>query len=305
MKNTLLIINGVAGSGRNGASTYRIVRNFARKGISTTVCPIDEGVTLDTPDYLAERDYDMVVCMGGDGTVNAAVNQLMKMDSDKRPMLGYIPAGTTNDFSRNLKLVHDVDKACELITSGSYVDYDIGCFNGHYFNYVAGFGAFSAISYNTDQKFKNTFGYAAYVLNGIVTAPEQLAAKCHVSIDIDGETIEGDYSFGAICNSLSVGGQKIAGITTSNLYDGEFELFLIKYPENSTDFTELIYSLLQGNFNNEHFVFRKVKKLHIKSSSNVEWTLDGEYGGNPETIDFEVAAGAIRIASTIASHKHS
>lgn len=299
MKDVLLIVNGLAGNGRNGANTFRIVRNFAQKGLITTVCPIAEGVELETDDYLADKKYDMVVCVGGDGTINAAVNHLMKLDD--KPMLGYIPAGTTNDFSKNLKLVRDVDKACELITSGKYVNYDIGCFNGHYFNYVAAFGAFSAISYNTDQKAKNAFGYAAYILNAIISAPEHLTTKCHLKIEVDGDIIEGDYSFGGICNSLSVAGQTLPSITTSNLYDGEFELFLIKYPENPADLTEILYALLQGDFNNEHFVFRKVKKVRILSQENVEWTLDGEYGGNPQEIDFEIVPGAIRIASAISS----
>ncbi|MBP0969594.1 MAG: diacylglycerol kinase family lipid kinase [Oscillospiraceae bacterium] len=299
MKNVLLIMNGMAGNGRNGSSTFRIVKNFASKGLITTVCPVAEGVELDTADYLADKEYDLVVCMGGDGTINAAVNRLMKLD--KRPILGYIPAGTTNDFSKNLKLVRDVDKACELITSGRYVNYDVGCFNGHYFNYVAAFGAFSAISYNTDQKAKNTLGYAAYILNAIISAPEHLATKCHLRMEVDGDVIEGDYSFGGVCNSLSVGGQKLPGITTSNLYDGAFELFLIKYPENPADLTEILYALLQGDFGNEHFVFRKVKKAHIYSQKNVEWTLDGEYGGSPEEVDFEIIPGAIRIASAISA----
>ena len=301
MKKALLIVNGLAGNGKNGSSTFKIVNNFAQQGIMTTVCPIAEGVSVEPQDYLNEQDYDLVVCGGGDGTVNAAVNQLMKLD--KRPMLGYIPAGTTNDFSKNLKLVRDVDKACKLITSGQYVDYDLGCFNGHYFNYVAAFGAFSAISYNTDQKAKNTLGYAAYILNALVSAPEHLATRCHLRIETDTETIEGDYSFGGICNSLSVGGQKVPGLSTSNLYDGVFELFLIKYPDNPSDLTEILYSLLQGDFNNDHFVFKKITKAHIIPRSNVEWTLDGEYGGSPEEIFFEIAPGSIRIASTIGSSK--
>ncbi len=300
MEKALLIVNGLAGNGKNGSSTFKIVSNFAKKGIKTTVYPIAEGVVLEPEDYLKEYKYDMVVCVGGDGTVNATVNQLMKLDD--RPLLGYIPAGTTNDFSKNLKLVREIDKACDLITSGQYVDYDLGCFNGHYFNYVAAFGAFSAISYNTDQKAKNTLGYAAYVLNALVSAPEHLATRSHLKIELEDETLEGDYSFGGICNSLSVGGQKIPGISTSNLYDGFFELFLIKYPENPADLTEILYSLLQGDFNNEHFVFKKITKAHIIPESNVEWTLDGEYGGNPEEVFFEIAPGAIRIASSIASN---
>ena len=298
MTDILLVVNGIAGNGRNGSSTFRIVKNFAQKGISTTVCPIAEDVVLGPADYLDEHKYDMVVCVGGDGTVNAAVNLLMKMED--RPSLGYIPAGTTNDFSKNLKLVRDVDKACSVITSGNYVNYDVGCFNGFYFNYVAAFGAFSAISYNTDQKAKNTFGYAAYILNALVSAPEHLQTKCHMRIETDNGDFEGDFIFGGICNSLSVGGQKIPGMTPGNLYDGEFELFLIRYPESGSDLTEILYSLLQGDFSNDHFVFRKIKKAHIIPQEHVEWTLDGEYGGSPAEVDFEIVPGAIKIASPLA-----
>ncbi len=293
LKTILLVVNGRAGSGKNGANTFRIIKNFAAHGIKTTVCPIADGVTMEMEDYLQENSYDAVVCVGGDGTVNSAVNKLMKMED--RPILGYIPAGTTNDFSKNLKLVKDVDGACDLIVKGHCVNYDIGCFNNRFFNYVAAFGAFSAISYNTDQKAKNAFGYAAYILNAIASAPEHLTTKCHLSITADSESFVGDYIFGAIANSLSVGGMKLGSITSSNLYDGEFELFLIKSPTNASDITEILYSLMQSDFTNPHFIFKKVKHVHINTEEHVEWTLDGEYGGNPTEIDFDIFPGAIRI----------
>jgi len=303
MKDILLVINGMAGNGKNGNSTFRIVRNFARNGIKTTVCPIAEGVSMEIEDYLAEKDYDAVVCVGGDGTINSAVNKIMQFE--KRPVLGYIPAGTTNDFSKNLKLEKDTDAACRQILNGKCVEYDLGCFNGRYFNYVAAFGAFAAISYNTDQKAKNTLGYAAYILNAIISAPEHLSSKCHMKIETGTDTIEGDFIFGAVCNSLSVAGMKIENMTESNLYDGEFELILIKYPESGHDLTGTLYSLLQGNFDDPHIVYRKITECRLQSEDGIRWSLDGEYGGDPQEVEFHVVPHAVRIMTGLSDESTS
>ncbi len=293
MKDLLLIMNDITGNGRNAPQTFRIIKYMADHGYKTTVFPIAEGTSPDLAEYLKDSSFDKVVCMGGDGTLSTAINEIMKLPV--RPTIGYIPAGTTNDFAKNLNLTSNVDRALETIVADQVINYDLGVFNDRYFNYVAFFGAFADISYNTDQKFKNVFGYAAYFISGISTINENLHAKCHVRFETDRESFEGDYLFGAICNSMSVAGIRLAGITMDELHDGEFELFLIKCPETAQQLGEIALALLNSNYDSPYIEYKKVRHAEIMTSTNTEWTLDGEYGGNPEKVTFNIIPGALRL----------
>ncbi|MBQ9037735.1 MAG: YegS/Rv2252/BmrU family lipid kinase [Erysipelotrichaceae bacterium] len=293
MKKLLLIINDITGNGRNSINTFKMIREFARAGYETTVFPIVESIELKLSDYFENSLYDKVVCIGGDGTLNRTINEVMKLDN--KPLIGYIPAGTTNDFSKNLNLTNNIDRAIEIINRENSISLDLGKFNDRYFNYVASFGAFSDISYTTDQNFKNVFGYAAYFLSGITSIQENLSLRCHMKITTDTESFEGDYFFGAICNSKSVAGVKLEGITLDSLHDGQFELFLIKCPENVQELGEIALAVLNSNYESPYIEYRKVKKAHIVPSENTEWTLDGEYGGNPESIAFEIIPKAVQL----------
>ena len=293
MKKLLLIINEKAGTGHNGNSAFRLVKHFSSNGYAVTVFPIAEGIHAELKDVLTDTAYDSVVCIGGDGTLNHTVNELIR--KDMHPVIGYIPAGTTNDFSQNLKLPRDTGKASEIITGGTALLYDVGKFNERFFLYVASFGAFSAVAYTTDQTFKNIFGYTAYVLTAIGSIPEQLSKKCHLRVELEDETLEGDYLFGAIANSLSVAGMKFAGMTSNELHDGKFELLLIKCPENLQELTETASALLRGDYNNPHIVLRRISSARIQADEKTEWTLDGEYGGKPGEIEFNIYPGGISI----------
>ena len=293
MKKTLLIINSITGNGRNKVNTFDLIDELSAENTSVTVFPISSDSHLLLSDYLTAEKYNSIVCVGGDGTLNRTINEIMILDY--KPVLGYIPAGTTNDFSKNLGLVTDIYKACNIIHDNNVIKYDLGCFNNTYFSYVASFGSLSSISYNTDQTFKNIIGYAAYILNGISLLPEMLSMKCHLKIDTGEDFIEGDYLFGAICNSLSVAGVRLNNLSVSDLTDGEFELLLVKCPDHIQDVTGLAVSLLNGDLNNPFIEYRKIKECKIYADSNTEWSLDGEYGGNPAEINFNVVHQAISI----------
>ena len=293
MKKALLIINDKTGNGRNGASTFKLTKSLSASGYMTTVYPISEEIDLDLSEYLQEGNYDRVVCMGGDGTLNRTINEVMKLE--KRPTIGYIPAGTTNDFSKNLNLTGNIDKASQIISGDKIISYDVGLFNDCYFNYVAFFGAFSDISYSTEQKFKNVFGYVAYLLNGISSISENLSSHCHLKIKTDRESFEGDYLFGAICNSLSVAGIKLSNLTDEDLHDGLFELIMIKKPKNSSELGEIALALLNNNFESPYIEYHKIKSAEITTFEKTEWTLDGEYGGHPDIISFSIIKDAINI----------
>lgn len=291
MKKLLLIINNKTRT-QNEKQTYKLVKHFSKNGYATTVYPIDEELDhLNLTTYLRSETYDLIVALGGDGTLNRTINTLL--NENYHCPVGYIPAGTTNDFAKNLNLDDDVDRAMTIITTGKRVSFDIGRFNDRYFNYVACFGAFADVSYSTDQSFKNLFGYAAYALTAISNLSENLASKCHLRFEFDDEIMEDDYIFGALCNSLSIAGVKINTITEANLHDGKFELFLIKCPQNALEVTEILKSLINHDFNNPYCQLYRTDKIKILSNDNVYWTLDGEPGGNPTEIDFQLLPNAI------------
>lgn len=295
MKKILLIVNNITGNNRNAVRTFDIIRGLSKYGYEVTVFPIFENSQLKLQDYLHSCRYDRVVCVGGDGTLSRTVNEVMALDY--RPVIGYIPAGTTNDFSRNFNLTSDIDEACEIIASECCEEYDLGKFNDRYFNYVASFGPLSASSYNTDQKAKNMLGYAAYVLNGIGSLGEILSSSCHVRIETGEETFEGNYIFGALSNSLSVAGMKVNGITRENLSDGLFELTLVKYPENGNDLLSIADSLLSGNYNTGLVEMRRIRSAKIFTDEHTEWTIDGDYGGVAKEAEFSILPNALRLSA--------
>lgn len=297
MKKLLLILNNITGNNRNAGKTFDIVKSLSKHGYEVTVFPVFRDSDLDIQEYLKERRYERIVCVGGDGTLSHTVNDIMKLDY--RPVIGYIPAGTTNDFSRNFNLTPDVEEACEIIASGESVKYDLGKFNDRYFNYVASFGPLSATSYNTDQKAKDMFGYAAYILNGIGSLGEIMSSSCHVRIETDEGVTEGDYIFGALSNSLSVAGMKVNGLTRENLSDGLFELTLIRFPKDGNDLLSIADALLSGNYNNDFVEMRHIKAAKIYTDSHTEWTIDGEYGGVAEEIEFSILPQILEISAKV------
>ncbi|MCR5501817.1 MAG: YegS/Rv2252/BmrU family lipid kinase [Lachnospiraceae bacterium] len=286
MKRALLLINGSAGKMNMEKHVYRIIETLAVNGYETTVYPIipDKGIfSEDILERAAASSsgpaYDLVVCGGGDGTLNHVINGLMAMPKEKRPVLGYIPAGSTNDFAKSIHIPEEIGEACEVLTGGMPFPYDIGCFNEKYFNYIAAFGAFSEISYSTDQNFKNVFGHAAYILNGLANLQENIGYKCHMRIETDGKIREDDYVFGAVYSATSVGGFPIRYVPDVRLDDGAFEMVLIKAPGNITDLNKIVQALTARDFDSPYLSFTKVKEVKIHAERPVGWTLDGEFGG--------------------------
>ncbi|MBR1476566.1 MAG: YegS/Rv2252/BmrU family lipid kinase [Lachnospiraceae bacterium] len=305
MKTALFLLNAASGKAQLKKYAYQISESLTLGGFLVTIFPInaEKGLTSELLEKELELSkYNLVVCGGGDGSLNHVVNLLMKLD--KRPQLGYIPSGSTNDFARSIGIPTSIEAICKAITGGRSFTYDLGRFNDRYFNYVAAFGAFSEISYSTDQNFKNAFGHAAYILNAISKLPENINYKCHMRIEADGITEEDDYIFGAICNSTSVGGFNVPESGAVEFDDGKFELFLIKAPVNVGD----IAQMLPLGADNAYISFRQVKSVHIESDKPVGWSLDGENGGEWTDIDFSVVPRAIDIMTAktkrAAKNKH-
>lgn len=237
------------------------------------------------------KDYDFIVCSGGDGTLNEVVSGYMELK--EKPVLGYIPSGTTNDFATSIHIPKDMVSAAKLILKKHLFQCDIGKFNTRYFTYVAAFGAFTAVTYMTPQQAKNVLGHQAYILEGV----KQLSSikPVHLKVEYGDNVIEDDFLYGMVSNSTSIGGFK--GLTGKyvELNDGLFEVTLIKAVKNPIGFTNVVTSLLTRNFDSEYFYTFKTNQLRITSEQPVDWVLDGEFGGSQTQVDIVNCKEAICI----------
>ncbi len=283
MKKLLLILNPVSGTKKSAKSLTEIISIFNRKGFDTKVFVTDKkGDATDAVKRLS-KDVDLIVCTGGDGTLNETVTGIMK--NNLNIPLGYIPSGTTNDFASSLKLPTNVLKAAEQITKGTTHSYDVGKFEDRYFCYVASFGAFTKTSYNTPQNIKNALGHISYILEGI----QELSSirKEHIRIEADGEIIEDDFLFGAICNSMTVGGVLTLDPDVVDMADNKFELLLIRAPKDIQELGECILAIKNQKYNCNMITFRSATNIKIFADSEMCWSLDGEKTDGSDCITIE------------------
>lgn len=294
-KRALILINKTSGTGRAGNETLEIATALARKDYEPIVYPILPGSSLTSEELIPQYDgkVDMIMCSGGDGTLNHVMNAIMHMK--KKPLLSYVPSGSTNDFAKGLGIPSSKAKAIEVVSSGVPYTYDVGRMNDKYFNYVAAFGAFSKVSYATDQDLKNVLGYAAYVISAIAELPQNIGYSCHMKIEADDLYEEGDFIFGAISNSASVAGMTLFADTDIKQDDGFMELLLIKAPKNLAEFNAVIAALATKEPDNPYIIYKQVKSAKFISDGETEWTLDGEFGGAFKKTEIEVVEKAITI----------
>ena len=298
-KKALLLFNGSAGTGKIGKNAYQIVSAFAAEGYEPVVYPVLPERHIGAEEILREAGEDcaLVVCGGGDGTLHHTIAALMTLDEKKRPALGYIPAGSTNDFAKGLRIPTDIRRACEAILQGTELACDVGSFNGKYFTYVAAFGAFSGVSYTTDQSFKNVLGHAAYVLSALAAIPENIGFERHMVVETDdGEREEGDYLFGAVCNAASLGGFRLPKAMRARFDDGLLELLLIKAPANAAEIPEILAALTGNDITKSPFIHvRRISGARFLFGDKTAWTLDGEYGGEVKRAQVRCVRGALSI----------
>lgn len=294
-KKALILLNTTAGTGKAGNHVLEISRRFAEEGYEPLIYPIIPGTDLVSEKLLAKYDgeIEMVLCSGGDGTLNHTMRGIMAMQTP--PRIAYIPAGSTNDFATGLGISSSFDEAIEAALHGRLFRYDAGHLNDRYFNYVAAFGAFSALSYATSQKLKNLMGHAAYIVSAMSDLRNNMHFNCHMKIETDQGNEEGDYIFGAVCNSVSIGGFDMFRDTEVDLDDGRMELLLIKAPSNAMELQKILSSLRKGEMQSDHISLRQISKAHISSDNNAAWTIDGEFGGFHEEVDIEVLSKVVPI----------
>ena len=273
MKKMLFIMNPYAGKRRANKYLADILEMFNRADYLVTVhMTAGPGDATGVVQALAPG-MDIVVCCGGDGTFNETVAGLLKADVDIP--VGYIPAGSTNDFAASLHLPTEPLEAAQEIVEGVPVSYDAGSFCGRFFSYVASFGAFTRTSYTTPQSIKNALGHTAYVLTGI-SELSQIRPE-HIRMEINGEVVEDDFLFGAICNSTSVGGILTLDPKQVDMADGKLEVLLVRSPQSLLELTECIAAVQSQQYNNcEMITFRSGSKIEITADPEMPWTLDGE-----------------------------
>ena len=297
MKKTLVLINSTAGTGKAVSGIMEIVTKIAKKGNDPIIYPIIPGTGLVSENILKQHDgeTDHVICSGGDGTLNHVLQGVMMMKN--KPVIGYIPSGSTNDFAASLGLTTDFYQALDIAVNGKPFAYDAGIMNGKYFNYIAAFGAFSAVSYATKQQLKNIFGHAAYILTAAAELQQNISYSCHMKIEADSFEEEDDYVFGAVFNSLSVAGMKVPVTEKIRLNDGKMELVLIKSPKNFQELHFILNDMTRGNVDSPYITFRQLKNVRFISDENTAWSLDGEFGGKSSITEISVIPAAVSICT--------
>lgn len=291
MKKMLFIYNPNSGMGLMKPKLSDVLDIFVKGGYEVTVYPTQKyhDAVRKMGEY--EEQYDLVACSGGDGTLDEVVTGMMKRE-DKVP-IGYIPAGTTNDFASSLHISKNMLEAADTVVNGVPFACDVGEFNEDYFVYIAAFGLFTDVSYETKQSMKNVLGHLAYILEGtkrIFNIPSYRIKVTH-----DGETIEDEFIYGMVTNSRSVGGFK--GITGKNVVfdDGKFEVTLFKTPRNPMELNEILGALALRKINPKRMYSFKTNEVHFETEEEIPWTLDGEFGGVHEEVVVKDCQKALEI----------
>lgn len=296
MKKLLFVYNPRAGKEMLKPRLSDVLDIFVKAGYEVTVHPTQEyrDAYYQIKEYEVGK-YDLIACSGGDGTIDEVATGMMKrreMGKDVVPV-GYIPAGTTNDFAKSLHIPRKPLAAADNAVKGVPFPCDIGKFNDSVFVYIAAFGIFTDVSYETDQAVKNVLGHMAYILEGAKRIFNIPSYK--IKVEHDGEAIEDEFIFGMVTNSRSVGG--FSNMVGKNIVfdDGLFEVTLIKTPKNPIALQEIIAALLIEQVDTKHMYTFKTKKITFDSVEEIPWTLDGEFGGEQDYVEIENAQKAMEI----------
>lgn len=278
----LFIYNPHAGKGKIKNRLSDIIELFVRSSYEVVVY-----ATLGKKDAqkvvmecMNREKFELVVCSGGDGTLNEVISGIML--GGQQAKIGYIPSGTTNDFAYSLNLPKNMIKAAQVVLRGEVFPCDVGSINGEYFTYTAAFGLFTDASYETPQTSKNMLGRLAYILEGVKRLPNW--KSYYMEIVCEDQVICDNFIYGMVTNSNSIGGFKGLAGKDVLLDDGLFEGIFIKMPQNMLDFQSIINDLLTGNLNSDQIFSFPVKNIQLTSEEPVTWAIDGEYGGEFQTV---------------------
>lgn len=306
----LLIVNPVSGKMKSRSGLYDILDELyhlpdgapaANRRI--TVCTtLHRGHAAELAASAAEEGFERILCCGGDGTLNETINGLMRIPAEARPVLGYIPAGSTNDFAASIGLPSALRAAARTAGGENLLSLDVGEFcptesgEKRFFSYIASFGAFSETSYSTSQTAKNVMGHMAYLLGGIRDIGNIIPR--HLTVETaEGTRLDGDYIFGAMTNTVSAGGVVKLPAESVSLTDGEFELFLIRQPRTPIELNRVVGSLLAGSYKGNPMIdFLHAKAARFTFRDATAWSLDGEEAFGGDMVDICCHPGAVMLA---------
>ena len=289
-KRALVIVNPRAGTRKSRKDMFEIVDRLSQEGYKVAAqTTTKQGDATEFVEKYGEKQ-NLIVCCGGDGTLNEVINGVLNKKLDAP--LGYVPAGTTNDFARTLQLPKKAEKSMDRILSGYPHAYDMGAFNGRKFTYIASLGAFTKVSYSTPQKIKNALGHTAYLLEGVKEIGS--IAPFKATFIANDEIYEGEFLFGAISNSTSIAGLFKLNKLDVRLDDGEFELTLIRNPKNIADLNGILRGIVRGRYDPRYVVFTHAKEIEFHAEKPLSWTLDGESGGEHADAKISVLRHAIK-----------
>lgn len=296
MKKLLYIYNPNAGRQRSQEVLAEVLSTLSAEGYLLSVIPTSgPGDALAAARDLAPG-HDRLVCCGGDGTLNEVVSGLLQLEAQDRPVVGYLPMGSANDFSRSLNLPKSIAEQAKIAASGTSRVVDMGDSSGHPFTYVTAFGLFTEVSYSTPQSMKNILGHFAYLLEGagqLMSIPSY-----HMTITADGgQRIEGEFIYGMVGNTVSVGGVMSLPKNLVKFDDGQFEVLLVRKPKHIKDWQDMINFLSQLTLPRSGAVEAFcAKEIHFHCDRPVAWTVDGEFGGERIDTVVKVLPKAIQIA---------
>lgn len=282
-KKLLFVFNPKSGKGQIKNRLLDILDTFVKSGYEVVAHPTQ---AKDDARLMIEKhakNYDLVVCSGGDGTLDEAVSGMM--ESPVKVPIGYIPAGSTNDFAASLRIPKNMLRSADIAVNGKLFPCDVGGFNEDYFSYVAAFGLFTDVSYQTSQNLKNVLGHGAYIIEGakrLVDIPSYI-----LEVEVNGEVIRDEFIYGMITNSTSVGGIKNMTGKDVMLDDGLFEVNLIKFPQNPLQLNEILTNLMMPKAIDTQYIYSfKTDHMILRCENQaIPWTLDGEFGGNHRDVE--------------------
>ena len=292
MKKLLFLYNTHAGKGLLKSRLAAVQDALAAAGWDVTIHPTQGAGDATAVAAARAGEFDRIVCSGGDGTLHEVVAGLMGLEN--RPEVGYIPAGTTNDFAKNLSLPRGMEP-WPGAAAGVPRPVDIGSFNDRYFMLCGRLlGPLPTWLTDTPQPVKNIFGHLAYVLEGATRLGSIQAYP--LTVEHDGGVEEGGFCYGMVSNTVSVGGFKGMPAEPVRLDDGLFEVVLVRQPQNPLQLQAVIKALLTMSPDEGGLVTSfRTSRLRVACGQELPWTLDGEFGGAPAVAEIVNRQKAVTI----------
>ncbi len=295
-KKLMMLVNPAAGRAITDPLLGSAVGAFCEAGYCPTVYYTTAPGTAAELAETYSPDYERLVVLGGDGTLSDVIAGLMNLSEAARPRVGYIPMGTANDVANTLGLpMRQPQKAVEKILTGTPLEYDVGEMLGvGFFTYIAAFGAFTEVSYKTDQELKRTLGHLAYVIAGVTSLGSIKAYPARV--EHDGGSVEGRFIYGAVSNAVSVGGMVKMDPSLVDLSDGKMEVLLVHEPRSAADLNSIVTGILSQNYSNSPcLTILQSQRARFTFEESVPWTRDGEDGGSHSQLELRCHPKGVQI----------